>query len=133
MSLQYKYKHNHLMDKGKHIGAKSVSDDPYLLHCLQAGRLASDQEYRRDALTVSGQYHLTPDMVHLVTARNAQTLVSDQDYRRRLHEYTVLPDDMKVKWAKKAYDLQSEVRPSGRAGACVFGGKSKGRREEMLM
>lgn len=58
----------------------------------------------------SGQYQLTPDMIHLVTARNAQALASEQDYRKRLHEYTVLPDDMKVKWAKTAYNLQSEVR-----------------------
>ncbi|XP_054454596.1 nebulin-related-anchoring protein isoform X2 [Anoplopoma fimbria] len=103
-----KYKHNHLLEKGKHIGVKSVSDDPLLQHCLHAGRLASDQEYRKDALTTSGQYHLTQDMIHLVTAKNAQALASEQDYRKRLHEYTVLPDDMKVKWAKTAYDLQSE-------------------------
>ena len=98
-----------MLDKGKHIGVKSVTDDPYLLHCLHAGRLASDQEYRKDALSTSGQYHLTTDMIHLVAAKNAQVLASDQDYRKRLHEYTVLPDDMKVKWAKKAYNLQSEV------------------------
>uniref|UniRef100_A0A668ADI7 Nebulin-related anchoring protein n=1 Tax=Myripristis murdjan TaxID=586833 RepID=A0A668ADI7_9TELE len=108
IASDYQYKHNHLLEKGKHIGAKSILDDPRLLHCLQAGRLASDQEYRKDALMSSGQYHLTPDMMHLVSAKHAQTLASDQDYRRRLHEYTVLPDDMKVKWAKKAYDLQSE-------------------------
>ncbi|KAM7370772.1 hypothetical protein PAMP_010293 [Pampus punctatissimus] len=108
IASDYMYKHNHLLEKGKHIGAKSVLDDPRLLHCLQAGRLASDQEYRKDALTASGKYHLTQDMIHLVTAKNAQALASDQDYRKRLHEYTVLPDDMKVKWAKKAYDLQSE-------------------------
>ncbi|XP_047466049.1 nebulin-related-anchoring protein isoform X2 [Mugil cephalus] len=108
IASDYNYKHNHLLEKGKHIGVKSVSDDPRLLHCLQAGRLASDQEYRKDALTTSGQYHLTGDMIHLVSAKNAQALASDQDYRQRLHEYTVLPDDMKVKWAKKAYDLQSE-------------------------
>uniref|UniRef100_A0A671X2A7 Nebulin-related anchoring protein n=1 Tax=Sparus aurata TaxID=8175 RepID=A0A671X2A7_SPAAU len=102
------YKHNHLMEKGKHIGVKSVMDDPRLLHCLQAGRLASDQEYRKDALTTSGQYHLTPDMIHLVTAKSAQALASEQDYRKKLHKYTVLPDDMKVKWAKTAYNLQSE-------------------------
>lgn len=108
-SLQYNYKYNHLQDKGKHIGVKSVTDDPRLLHCLQAGRLASEQEYKRDALTISGQYQLTPDMMHLVTAKNAQALASEQDYRKRLHDYTVLPDDMKVKWAKTAYNLQSEV------------------------
>ncbi|XP_044033613.1 nebulin-related-anchoring protein isoform X3 [Siniperca chuatsi] len=108
IASDYNYKHNHLLEKGKHIGIKSVLDDPRLLHCLQAGRLASNQEYRKDALTTSGQYHLTPDMIHLVTAKNAQALASDQDYRKRLHEYTVLPDDMKVKWAKTAYNLQSE-------------------------
>ena len=112
-SPQYKYKHNHVLDKGKHIGIQSVQEDPLLLHCLQAGRLASDQEYRRDALTTSGQYHLSPDMIHLVTAKNAQSLASEQDYRTRLHKYTVLPDDMKVQWAKKAYDLQSEVSGRG--------------------
>ncbi|XP_070707449.1 nebulin-related-anchoring protein isoform X2 [Pempheris klunzingeri] len=108
IASDYNYKHNHLLEKGKHIGAKSVLDDPLLLHCLQAGRLASDQEYRKEALTASGQYHLTPDMIHLVTAKNAQALASEQDYRKKLHEYTVLPDDMKVKWAKTAYNLQSE-------------------------
>lgn len=108
IASDYNYKHNHLLEKGKHIGVKSVMDDPRLLHCLQAGRLASDQEYRKDALTASGQYHLTPDMIHLVTAKNAQALASEQDYRKKLHEYTVLPDDMKVKWAKTAYNLQSE-------------------------
>ncbi|XP_072229371.1 nebulin-related-anchoring protein isoform X1 [Leuresthes tenuis] len=108
IASDYQYKHNHVLDKGKHIGVKSITDDPYLLHCLQAGRLASDQEYRKDALSISGQYHLTPDMIHLVAAKNAQALASDQDYRKKLHEYTVLPDDMKVKWAKKAYNLQSE-------------------------
>ncbi|KAJ3607970.1 hypothetical protein NHX12_025021 [Muraenolepis orangiensis] len=108
IASDYQYKHNHVLDKGKHIGSKSVTDDPYLVHCLQAGRLASDQEYRKEAQTTSGRYHLNQDMMHLVTAKNAQALASDQDYKTRLHEYTVLPDDMKVQWAKKAYDLQSQ-------------------------
>lgn len=108
IASDYQYKHNHLLEKGKHIGVGSVLDDQNVLHCLQAGRLVSDQEYRKDALTTSGQYHLTPDMINIVAAKNAQALASDQDYRKKLHEYTVLPDDMKVKWAKKAYELQSE-------------------------
>eukprot|EP00066_Takifugu_rubripes_P015396 XP_011604662.1 PREDICTED: nebulin-related-anchoring protein isoform X3 [Takifugu rubripes] len=108
IASDYNYKYNHLQDKGKHIGVRNVSDDPRLLHCLHAGRLASDQEYRKDALMASGQYHLTPEMMHLVTAKNAQALASEQDYRKKLHEYTALPDDMKVRWAKEAYNLQSE-------------------------
>ena len=102
-----------MLDKGKHIGAKSVTDDPYLVHCLQAGRLASNQEYSKEARTDSGKFRLNQDMIGLVTAKNAQALASDQDYKTRLHDYTVLPDDMKVQWAKKAYDLQSQVRGGG--------------------
>lgn len=49
-------------------------------------------------------------MVNLSHAKKAQALASDLDYRKKLHEYTVLPDDMKVQQAKKAYQLQSDVR-----------------------
>lgn len=74
------------------------------------GRLQSDQHYRKDAMCTSGQYQLPLDMVNLVHAKKAQALASDQDYKTQIHSYTVLPDDIKVQWAKKAYELQSQVR-----------------------
>lgn len=49
-------------------------------------------------------------MMEVAHAKKAQSLVSDQDYRLTLHQYTSLPDDMKVQAAKRAYALQSEVR-----------------------
>ncbi len=49
------------------------------------------------------------DMLEVLHAKKAQSLVSDQDYRLTLHKYTTLPDDLKVQAAKKAYALQSEV------------------------
>lgn len=52
------------------------------------------------------------DMMEVAHAKKAQSLVSDQDYRLTLHQYTSLPDDMKVQAAKRAYALQSEVRYS---------------------
>lgn len=82
------------------------------MHCMEMGRLHSDQHYRKDAVSTSGQYQLPLDMVNLVQAKKAQALASDQDYKTRIHSYTVLPDDIKVQWAKKAYDLQSQVRMS---------------------
>lgn len=51
------------------------------------------------------------DMVNIRHAKKAQALASDLDYREKLHEYTVLPEDMKTQWAKKASGLQSEVSP----------------------
>ncbi|XP_056325702.1 nebulin-related-anchoring protein isoform X2 [Danio aesculapii] len=102
------YKHNHALEKGKHIGARSILEDSHLMHCLEMGRLQSDQHYRKDALCTSGQYQLPLDMVNLVHAKKAQALASDQDYKTQIHSYTVLPDDIKVQWAKKAYELQSQ-------------------------
>lgn len=55
------------------------------------------------------------DMVNLRHAKKAQALASDLDYRKKLHEYTVLPEDMKTQWARKAYGLQSEVSEPMRA------------------
>ncbi|XP_062859117.1 nebulin-related-anchoring protein isoform X2 [Trichomycterus rosablanca] len=108
IASDYNYKHNHVLEKGKHIGARSISEDSHLLHCLQTAHLQSDKNYRKDAMSTSGQYHLGMDLINLVHARKAQALASDHDYKTHLHTYTVLPDDMKVQWAKKAYELQSQ-------------------------
>ncbi|XP_031410451.1 nebulin-related-anchoring protein [Meleagris gallopavo] len=98
------------MERGKHIGARSVLDDTRLLHCLHAAKLQSEQEYKKGSQGVWSQYYLPMDMVNLVHARKAQALASDQDYRKRLHEFTALPEDLKMKWAKRAHMLQSEHR-----------------------
>ena len=55
------------------------------------------------------QFHLSMDMLEVAHAKKAQSLASEQDYRLTLHQYTSLPDDMKVLEAKRAYQLQSEV------------------------
>ncbi|XP_053367557.1 nebulin-related-anchoring protein [Clarias gariepinus] len=108
IASDYMYKHNHTLEKGKHIGARSIMDDSHLLHCWQMARLQSDKDYRKEVMSNSGQYHLGLDLINLVHAKQAQALASDQDYKKRLHSYTILPDDMKTQWAKKAYELQSQ-------------------------
>lgn len=60
------------------------------------------------------------DMMEVAHAKKAQSLVSDQDYRLTLHQYTSLPDDMKVQAAKRAYALQSEVRYSEDSGRMLL-------------
>lgn len=66
-------------------------------------------EYKKGFEESKTHFHLPMDMVNITHAKKAQALASDLDYRRRLHEYTVLPEDLKTQWAKKAYGLQSEV------------------------
>lgn len=67
-------------------------------------------KYKQDSAKELSKFHLPMDMLEVAHAKKAQSLVSDQDYRLTLHQYTSLPDDMKLQAAKKAYSLQSEVK-----------------------
>jgi hypothetical protein len=96
-------------ERGQLIGVRNVSDDPRLLHCLRMGQLQSENQYRKEAASSQAQCHLPMDMMYLVHARKAQALASDHDYRTQCHEFTALPEDLKMAWAKKAHALQSEV------------------------
>lgn len=49
------------------------------------------------------------DMLNISHAKKAQDLATETTYRTFLHDYTTLPTDLKVAWAKKAYGLQSDV------------------------
>uniref|UniRef100_A0A673TAQ6 Nebulin-related-anchoring protein n=1 Tax=Suricata suricatta TaxID=37032 RepID=A0A673TAQ6_SURSU len=110
IASDFLYRHDFVQERGRLIGARSVSEDPRLLHCSRVGQLQSELQYRRGAASSHTQYHLPMDMVHLVHARKAQALASDHDYRTRCHEFTALPEDLKMAWAKRAHALQSEFR-----------------------
>ncbi|XP_070453636.1 nebulin-related-anchoring protein isoform X13 [Equus przewalskii] len=110
IASDFLYRHDFVKERGRLIGARSLSDDPRLQHCQRMGQLQSEHQYRREAVGSQAQCHLPMDMVHLVHARKAQALASDHDYRTRCHKFTVLPEDLKMAWAKKAHALQSELR-----------------------
>uniref|UniRef100_A0A8C4M4Z7 Nebulin-related-anchoring protein n=1 Tax=Equus asinus TaxID=9793 RepID=A0A8C4M4Z7_EQUAS len=110
IASDFLYRHDFVKERGRLIGARSLSDDPRLQHCQRMGQLQSEHQYRREAVSSQAQCHLPMDMVHLVHARKAQALASDHDYRTRCHKFTALPEDLKMAWAKKAHTLQSELR-----------------------
>ncbi|XP_047408150.1 nebulin-related-anchoring protein isoform X2 [Sciurus carolinensis] len=110
IASDFLYRHDFVKERGKLIGVRSVSDDPRLRHCRLMGQLQSEHQYKREAAGSQAQCHLPMDMVHLVHARKAQALASDHDYRTQYHEFTALPEDLKMAWAKKAHALQSEFR-----------------------
>lgn len=95
--------------KGKLIGVKAVEEDSQIAHSLQMSKLQSDLEYRKSFEDTKNQFQVSMDMVNLVHAKKAQNLATDIGYKTSLHHYTVLPTDMKVAWAKRAYGLQSDV------------------------
>ncbi|XP_037352930.1 nebulin-related-anchoring protein isoform X1 [Talpa occidentalis] len=106
LASNIKYKEEYEKNKGKVTGAS----DSRLLHSLQVAKMSSEVEYKKGFEESKTHFHLPMDMVNIRHAKKAQALASDLDYRERLHEYTVLPQDMKTEWAKKAYGLQSELQ-----------------------
>ncbi|ELK04946.1 Nebulin-related-anchoring protein [Pteropus alecto] len=110
IASDFLYRHDFVKERGRLIGVRGVDDDPRLRHCRRMGQLQSEHQYRREAVDSQAQCHLPLDMVHLVHARKAQALASDHDYRTQCHEFTALPEDLKMAWAKKAHALQSELR-----------------------
>ncbi|NP_001390109.1 nebulin-related-anchoring protein isoform 6 [Mus musculus] len=110
IASDFLYRHEFVKERGQLIGVRNVSDDPRLLHCLRMGQLQSENQYRKEAASSQAQCHLPMDMMYLVHARKAQALASDHDYRTQCHEFTALPEDLKMAWAKKAHALQSEFR-----------------------
>ncbi|XP_045147414.1 nebulin-related-anchoring protein isoform X1 [Echinops telfairi] len=110
IASDFLYRHDFVKERGQLIGARSVNDDPRLRHCRRMGQLQSEHQYRREAAGTQAQCHLPKDMVNLVHAQKAQALASDYDYRTRCHEFTALPEDLKLACAKKAHALQSEFR-----------------------
>nr|XP_011714444.1 nebulin-related-anchoring protein isoform X5 [Macaca nemestrina] len=106
LASNIKYKEEYEKTKGKATGTA----DSRLLHSLQIAKMSSEVEYKKGFEESKTRFHLPMDMVNIRHAKKAQALASDLDYRKKLHEYTVLPEDMKTQWAKKAYGLQSELQ-----------------------
>ncbi|XP_061491936.1 nebulin-related-anchoring protein isoform X4 [Rhineura floridana] len=106
LASDIKYKEEYEKTKGKAMATK----DSRLLHSLQVAKMSSEIAYKKESEKNKAHFHLPMDMINLKHAKKAQALASDLDYRKKLHEYTVVPEDLKTQWAKKAYGLQSELQ-----------------------
>lgn len=53
--------------------------------------------------------HIIPDMVDIISAKDAQKKISEIDYRTRLHEWICLPDLQINAHVRKVTDQLSDV------------------------
>lgn len=109
-TLQYLYKTAYEKQKGHYIGCRNANEDPKLVWAANVLKIQNDRLYKKAYNDSKAKISIPGDMVSISAAKEGQALASNMDYRQYLHHWSCLPDQNDVIQARKAYDLQSDVR-----------------------
>ncbi|XP_009317278.1 PREDICTED: nebulin isoform X36 [Pygoscelis adeliae] len=104
-----KYREEYDKFKALYTLPRGVEDDPNTARCLRVGKLNIDRLYKEVYEKNKAKVHIIPDMVDIISAKDAQKKVSEIDYRTHLHEWICLPDLQINAHVRKVTDQLSDV------------------------
>lgn len=78
-------------------------------HSLAVGKLQSNNLYKKKSQETRSQFKIHADQPDFQHAKKSQAQLSNVNYRQHLHDYTCDSNQLNVKHAKQAYQLQSDV------------------------